>query len=312
MFLGLLDRLGRHATTVLALGALVGLAVPPLADLLRPYLVPMILFTFTAGLLRLDYRTLWHYLRRPARLVVVTAFLLALRPVLVLLVLGSSGLPSGLVAAVVVMAMAPPISTAGSFALILGLDAEFAVSVVLLSTALAPLTLPALAVGLLDLELGISLAAFAGRLALIIGAAFLITFVLRRWFFDWSFVERNAKRIDGAAILGLVAFAAGIMSGVTEVLLARPLEVLLYIAIAFAANVALQLLGALIFWRSGLRLALTIGYMTGNCNMGLVLATLPDTAPFEIFMYFALAQLPMYMLPALTLPLYRRLVARPH
>lgn len=303
-----LDWLGRHAASVLALGALVGLAVPPLADFLRPFMVPMIVFSFTLGTVRLDYRVVYQHLRRPKLLLVVTAFLLLASPLVVLIVLRPLALPAGLAAAVVLMVMGPPLTTAGSFALILGLDAEFAVTTVILTHTLVPLTLPPLALGLLDLELEISLGAFAGRLVLIIGGAFLITFVARRWFLDWSFVERHARRIDGAAVLGLVAFAAGLMSGVTEVLLARPLEVLLYVAVAFAANVALQLTGALVFWRSGRRLALTIGHMTGNCNMALVLAALADTAPFEIFMFFALAQLPMYMLPVLTLPLYRRLV----
>jgi BASS family bile acid:Na+ symporter len=300
--------LGRHAASVLALGALVGLAVPPLADLLRPYIVPMIMFSFTLGLIRLDYRAVLRYLRRPALLLVVAAFLLLLVPLVVLAAVQPLGLPIGLAGAVVLMAMAPPPTTAGAFALILGLDAEFAVATTILTHVLVPATLPPLALGLLEVELELSLAAFAGRLALMIGGAFLITLVLRLWFLDWATIERRARAIDGASALGLVTFAIAIMSGVTEVLLARPWEVLLYVAVAFAANLALQVFGALAFWRAGRRLSLTIGHMTGNCNMALILAALADRAPFEIFMFFALAQLPMYMLPALTLPLYRRLM----
>ncbi len=47
--MSLLDWFGRHATWILAGGVLVGLVAPPLADLLRPLLVPMILLSFTVG-----------------------------------------------------------------------------------------------------------------------------------------------------------------------------------------------------------------------------------------------------------------------
>jgi BASS family bile acid:Na+ symporter len=46
--------------------------------------------------------------------------------------------------------------------------------------------------------------------------------------------------------------------------------------------------------------------MTGNCNMGLVLVALAGNAPFDTVMFFALGQIPMYTLPALLMPLYRR------
>jgi BASS family bile acid:Na+ symporter len=77
---------------------------------------------------------------------------------------------------------------------------------------------------------------------------------------------------------------------------------------AFVANPVLQVLGATAFAWLGRRAALTIGLMTGNCNMGLLLASLPASADFEIQMFFAVAQLPMFMLPALLAPLYRRLL----
>jgi BASS family bile acid:Na+ symporter len=50
--------------------------------------------------------------------------------------------------------------------------------------------------------------------------------------------------------------------------------------------------------------------MTGNLNMGIILVALADKADFDIVMFFALGQLPMYMLPALLAPLYRHAVRR--
>ena len=79
----------------------------------------------------------------------------------------------------------------------------------------------------------------------------------------------------------------------------------------FAANIALQALTAILFCWRGWRFALTLGLLTGNTNMGLLMATLPRDTHNDILLYFALAQLPMYMLPALQKHLYRRLLAPP-
>jgi BASS family bile acid:Na+ symporter len=42
--------------------------------------------------------------------------------------------------------------------------------------------------------------------------------------------------------------------------------------------------------------------------MGLLLAVLPAATHPDILLYFAIGQLPMYLLPALLTPLYRRLL----
>ena len=89
----------------------------------------------------------------------------------------------------------------------------------------------------------------------------------------------------------------------------RPLVVALWLFVAFIANPALQLITILFFWSFGRRLAFTAGLMAGNCNMGLMLAALPVDADFDVILYFAIAQIPMYVLPAMTKPIYRRLLA---
>ena len=106
----------------------------------------------------------------------------------------------------------------------------------------------------------------------------------------------------------MLVFAVAIMDGVTEALFQRPRVVALWLALAFLANPLLQVLGALAFAWTGLRRALTVGLMTGNCNMGLLLAALPVATNFDIVLFFAVAQIPMYMLPALLRPLYIKIL----
>jgi BASS family bile acid:Na+ symporter len=47
----------------------------------------------------------------------------------------------------------------------------------------------------------------------------------------------------------------------------------------------------------------------GNCNMGLVMVALGSQADAQMQAFFAFGQLPMYILPAVMLPLYRWIVA---
>ena len=47
--------------------------------------------------------------------------------------------------------------------------------------------------------------------------------------------------------------------------------------------------------------------LTGNCNMGLVMVALADKAEFDMVVFFAMGQLPMYMLPGLLYPVYKKL-----
>jgi BASS family bile acid:Na+ symporter len=216
--------------------------------------------------------------------------------------------PQSLEIAIVLMAAAPPILAAAAIALMLGLDGALALVAGLVATLLTPLTLPPLALALLGLDLQIGVWAFMGRLAVIIGAAFAAALALRRLLGPDRIAELS-RPLDGMVVILLLIFAVAIMDGVTETLLARPATVLLWLAAAFVANPLLQLLGMAAFSWLGRRGAMTAGLITGNCNMGLILAALPPESDFDVVLYFAVAQIPMYMLPALILPLYRRLLA---
>ena len=151
--------------------------------------------------------------------------------------------------------------------LLVGLDAALAVVVIVVTTALVPLTLPAVALPLLGLEYEIDLATFMLRLGWMVGAAFAVALVARR-LAGPARLARSARALDAVAVLSLLAFAVAIMDGVTAAFLARPGYVLGTLAAAFAANLVLQAAGTLAFLRLGLRQALTIGLMTGNCNIG--------------------------------------------
>jgi BASS family bile acid:Na+ symporter len=66
-------------------------------------------------------------------------------------------------------------------------------------------------------------------------------------------------------------------------------------------------LTALVFLRAGRARAFAIGLIASNRNVGLMLAATGFAVPDLAWLFFALAQFPIYLLPHLLKPLARRL-----
>lgn len=310
LLLAPLALVGRHATTVLFLGVFIGLALPDLAALARPLLPPAVVLLLTATLLRLDWQAIGLELRRPGLQLLLFPWQQLLLPLLVWALCRALPIPDSLTAALVLMALAPPIMSSAALAAMLGLAGPLALVGALAATLLTPLVLPPVALGLLGLELEIGIGAFMLRLGLLVGLALALAFVLRL-LAGPARLARLARPIDGTVVLIMLVFVIAIMDGVTARAIERPDIALGWLAAAWIANPLLQVLGAAVFWRLGRQRALTVGLMTGNRNMGLLLAALPASADFDVLLFFGLAQIPMYVLPAILKPLYRRLVASP-
>ncbi len=302
-----LDFLGRQATWALFGGVLIGLMLPDLAALARPLLAPCVGLIMTVTLLRVDWPDMAEVFRRPALVGGLVFWCMLASPIAAWFLTGALPLPQSLATAIVLMAAAPPILSAAGLAFILGLEGALAAVVGIVSTLITPLSVPVLALVLLGLELEIQPLEFMARLALVIGGAFCLALTVKR-LTEPAWLRARAQQLDGLFVLFMLVFAVGIMDGVSAAVLARPGHAALWLGAAFIANPILQILGIMVFWRLGRRRALTLGLLSGNCNMGVLLAALPAEENFDIVLFFALAQLPMFMLPALMMPLYRRIL----
>ena len=305
----LLAFLGGDATRVLFFGVFIGLLLPQLSALFRPLLAPSVLVLLLAMLLRVDWRAIAERLRQPLRALLLGLAVLIASPLLFWLVLTPLELPPALYTALVLMAAAPPILSAISFTVFLGLDSALAVVVAVLCTLLAPLSLPPLVLALIGVDLDIEVLDLMLRMAVIVVGAFVGAAVVRR-LAGAEAIAARAAQIDGAIVIVLLVFAIAIMDGVTATLLERPATVLTWLLAAFAANAALQVAGGLAFALQGRRLALTAGLLLGNRNMGLLLAALPAGSDPDIGLFLAVGQIPIYTLPALSLPICRKLLSK--
>jgi BASS family bile acid:Na+ symporter len=303
-----LEWLADHAPMVLAFGITMGFLAQPLAHLMRPMLIVGIALPFAIALIRLDWRQLATYARRPWLAAGLTAWLLIASPILVWLALAPLDVPEGLRTGLILMAAAPPIMSSAAFALLFGLNAPLVVIMLVGSSALVPFTLPPMALWLLGLDIDIGTFALMARLGAFVGGAFLVAGLVRR-FARPAWLQQQARRLDGMGVLSMLIFALAIMDGVLPFAMERPGFVILCVAAAFVSNFALQAITAASWWPIGRSSALAAGLTAGNCNMGLVLAVLADRADFDVVVFFAMAQFPMYMTPLFLMPLYRRLMA---
>ncbi len=299
--------LARHARLLLALALFLGLALPELAALLRPWLPHAVAGLLFLSMLRVAWPQLAETVRRPGMLGLGVLWLLIASPLLMAAVVAALRLPEGVGAALVLMAAAPPIMSAPAMALLLGLDMGLALVLVAAATLAAPLTLPLAAAWLAGQALALPVWEFGLRVAALILGAFAAALVARR-FAGPARLAGWAAPIDAASVVLLVLFAIAIMDGVGPLLLERPGFVAALVAGSYAANLGLQAATALAFGRLGRRRALTVGFAAGNCNMAVVLAALPPDADPHMLLWFALAQFPIYTLPALLARPYRRLL----
>jgi BASS family bile acid:Na+ symporter len=298
--------LAGRAPLFLALGVFAGLFLPELATAARSLLEPGVVGLMTVSLLRLDWPALGRSLRAPAAALVAAVWLLVLTPLLAWILALALGLPAGLTTALVLNGAAPALIAAIPIALLVGLDAPLVVALVVITTLALPVTLMPVLLWLLDLAGALDLGAFFLRFAVYIVAPFAIAGILRARL-GTARIESRAVSLDGVNVVLLVLCALGLMDGVTAEVLARPGRMFGFLVAAVVFNAGFQVLGALVFRGRGRLGALTVGLALGNRNMALMLVLMAGTAGPDFGLYVAMAQLPIYLLPSLGAPIYRRL-----
>ncbi|MCB2101766.1 MAG: hypothetical protein KDE22_12895 [Rhodobacterales bacterium] len=303
--------LARHATAVLAIGVLAGLALPSWSAVARPALGPAVWLLLVVAVIRVDWPQIRAHLRRRALLGAAMVWMLVGAPLAMWAVLGNTALAPGLVTAMVLMAGSSPINSAPALALLLGLDGALSLLLLFVATVVMPMILPFIALYVLGLELAVTPWEWMARLGLFIATA-LVAGGAVRWAVGRARLKRWADGFDLFVVFLLLLFAIAIMDGVGARLAAQPAFVLGTVALAFGGYTALLVAGGLLFQPWGRVMGLTVGFTNANRNMGVMLAVLPAGADPDIALFFALGQLPMYIMPAILAPLFRRMVRHRH
>ena len=310
MLANTLRAIQRHATWALIGGALLGLLVPPLAELMRPLLTPSILALLTVSLILLDVRQLRLTTRRPVFLGLAVLWLMLGMPLLVfglVLVLEPGALWREIL---ILTAAAPPILSIAAFAQIVGLGTTLSLSLMVVATFVLPFTLLPLAAFMLGIDLSGELGAFLLRTVLMLGIPVLLAWLIRRMLPDGRRLEYHLE-VSGLGVVCLGVFAVALMDGATARLLDQPLLVGGMVMVAFllllGGQVVTYLLAAPFVRREE---AMTLALCAGNRNMGLMLALTIDLTQPAFVTYVAVYQIPVFCLPALQKPLVAWLLRR--
>ncbi|MGY3441465.1 BASS family bile acid:Na+ symporter [Bradyrhizobium sp. USDA 4473] len=296
-----LERLVPRGPTLLIIGVLAGLALPALADAVRPLMAAAIFVLVLGTFVQTDGAAFRRALRRPLVWLLLPALAMLACPLAVGFAARGAGLRTELIVALVLSVCAPPSSGTAAVARMLGFDATVPLAVTLLSMVLAPVTVPLIAAGFAGLAL--DPLALAVRLALLVGGAGAVALLLRQK--AAAELARRSRSIDTLVLASLLLFAIATMAGVRAQIETQPIAAATCIGLAFACNLALQGFGVLLT-PGNLAARLTSGLVLGNRNVGLIWSAMGAAVSPMTALFFAATQFPIYMTPRLIELLVRR------
>ncbi len=290
----------RHGRALLVMGLMAGFALPDLAARLKPALPAMVVLLVFVSALRIGARTALGNLRDARQ---ELALVLALQLAVPLALAGGltvAGLHESAAGAVLVLAMAAPsISGSPAFTVMLGHDPAPAIRLLVLGTALLPLT--ALPVFWLLPTFGgpQEVVRAAVRLTAMIAIATGTAFAVRQWLFREP-RPKTVRELDGLAALTLAVIVIGLMATVGPTLRDAPATLAGWLALAFVANFGMQVatrtLGA----------PPAVSVVAGSRNMALFLVALPAEVTDPLLTFIGCYQVPMYLTPVLMRRYYGR------
>jgi predicted Na+-dependent transporter len=303
--------LGAQGTRAVAALVFIGIAVPPLGELLKPYVTEAIFLLLCISFMRVDTGALRDHLRRPGLVIAATAWTMLAVPLIIGTLSHEVGLDAhspDLFLALMLQAVASPMMAAPSLAALMGLDATLVLVTLVISTALVPFTAPLFASLFFGSALTLSPTALGLKLAAILAGSLVFAGAIR-WIAGGPAISRHRLPIDGLNIIILLVFVSAVMGNVAGNLFADPLRMIGVTMLAFAIFFLLVGITALVFRAAGRERALALGLMVSQRNMGLMVAATDGLLPGTTWFYFALSQLPIYLAPQLLKPIAARMSA---
>lgn len=300
--------LGAHSSGALASLVFLGLAVPWLGENLKNFVDEAIVLLLFVAFLRLDLNAFKTQLRSPGWIIGATLWTMLLVPLFLIVLFKTFQVDSHfdqLYPALVFQASASPLMAAPAFAAILGLDATLILITLVVSTALTPLLAPIYAT-LAGVELNISATTLGLKLLFILVGTAICGIAMQKYLGPAK-LKQYKQELDGINVILLLVFVCAIIGNVRDPLLASPLKVLSLTLLSFAIFFALFAATYLVFKTWSKEKALSISLLVSNRNMGLLIAASGGALPELTWMYFAVAQLPIYFCPQIVKPLLKQL-----
>jgi predicted Na+-dependent transporter len=305
--------LGRQGTRAVAASLFLALAFPSLAAWCKPIVPEAIFALLVLAFLRVDPRELRGHFAEPTLVLVATVWTMLIVPAGLGMVFALAGVPDRLpqlYVGLMLQSVAPPIMSAPAFAALMGLESALSLATLICGFAVTPLSASVFAQLFLGAATRLSPLGLGLRLLLILAGSALSAALIRR-IAGARWIDRQRESIDGLSVVTLFVFAVAVMDGVGIGLLTRPWVMIELTTLAFALALGLTALTTIVFARVGFGRSLALGLACGHRNLGLMLAATGGTIPDLSWLYFGLAQFPIYLVPYLLQPLAQRFRATP-
>jgi len=295
----------RNGPYVLASGLVVGLLLPGLAEPMRPLLPPLVVLLLFVTILRIEPAAILGSLA-DLRLVLTAVIGFQVLTPLVIVSVGFAGgwTGTGVILSLLIMTAAPSISGSPNLCMMMGYPAEYAMRLVVVGTALLPLTvLPIfwLMPGLGDLW---SVLTTAFNLFLTISGVTLVAVGLRQTVLR-NPSETTLMQLEGGATITLAVFVIGLMPSVSAAALSAPWLAAFWISFACLVNCGAQFV-AVRLTRKRLvpAQATAVSLIAGNRNIALFFVALPPEVTAPIMVFIGAYQIPMYLTPLIMRRMY--------
>jgi hypothetical protein len=202
----------------------------------------------------------------------------------------------GLFLALMLQAVASPMMAAPAFAAVMGLDATLVLATLVTSTAVTPFTAPLFAWAFIGPTLTLSPLILGLKLFTILAGSLLVAAGMR-YLVGFANIRRYSDQINGLNVLLVFIFVAAVMENVATQFVVAPFTTIEIVALAFAVFFFVLALTAIAFSKAGRERSFVLALMASQRNMGLMLAVTAGSLPDLTWLYFALAQFPIYLSP---------------
>lgn len=293
---------GRHGQLILISGLICGMALPQLGEIVKTFLPEIVGLLLCLNALKIGWKDTAGSVRNCGATLLIIGLLQVFLPVIVGGVfLWFDLLHSPLTLAALLVVSAPAVTASPSLSEILGFAPAPALRLLIIGTALFPLTILPLLWLLPIFTESLAILTIAGKLCAIIVLAAVLGFALRE-------MRKNAwdtESLNGAVHLLLAVIVIGMLSNFQPTLLHQPLTLVLWLFTAFMVNFGMQAIAL------GLALRATVpdnavgtAVYAGNRNVALFVVALPPHIIDPLLLFVACYQLPMYLTPMMMGRLY--------
>jgi len=295
----ILHPVANHSRLALVAGLILGIFIPPLADLIKPWVGYWVAVLLFLAAFRIQPRDALGSREDYKYVAIFIAVFQILIPCFVALFFLGINFNGPLAIALLILFTSAPISGSPGLTMITGNNPVPTLRLLVFTMALLPLTifLPFSIMPFLGNPQEVSWIAL--KLFLIIFSASILAFALRHLFLR-NPSKDTIKSIDALTAIAMAIVVIGLMTGFDDAMFNRPLEILLMLIIAFIVNIGIQVLVWFAvdnFNFGDTRAAFAI--CAGNRNLAIFLAALPATITDPILLFIACYQIPMYLTPTL-------------